>query len=151
VLQAVSRSLHVKRNVEFIFSGIGCLSIRDARVKMKFYKEFVKSMDHTGELVNALRNVSIKLAVRSFSRYFQVPYVQRTAFNFLLSETGHHRLRVFRDYYFQTKYRKHGRSAEVIEMVPSCYYLINKQQKFYSLSERYNKVQRRATLLAATC
>jgi hypothetical protein len=29
--------------------------------------------------------------------------------------------------------------------------LINKQQKFYSLSERYNKVQRRATLLAATC
>ncbi|CAB3978852.1 Hypothetical predicted protein [Paramuricea clavata] len=56
VLQAVSRSLHVKRNVEFIFSGIGCLSLRDARVKMKFYKEFVKSMDNTGELVNALRN-----------------------------------------------------------------------------------------------
>ena len=56
VLQAVSRSLHVKRNVEFIFSGIGCLSIRDARVKMKFYREFVKSMDNTGELVNALRN-----------------------------------------------------------------------------------------------
>ena len=56
VLQAVSRSLHVKRNVEFIFSGIGCLSIRDARVKMKFYKEFVKSMDNTGEVVNALRN-----------------------------------------------------------------------------------------------
>ena len=62
VLQAVSRSLHVKRNVEFIFSGIGCLSIRDARVKMKFFKEFVKSMDNTGELVNALRNVSKKLA-----------------------------------------------------------------------------------------
>ena len=60
VLQAVSRSLHVKRNVEFIFSGIGCLSIRDARVKMKFFKEFVKSMDNTGELVNALRNVSKK-------------------------------------------------------------------------------------------
>lgn len=59
VLQAVSRSLHVRRNVEFIFSGIGSLSIRDARVKMKFYKEFVKSMDSTGELVNALRNVSL--------------------------------------------------------------------------------------------
>ena len=58
VLQALSRSLHVKRNVEFIFSGIGCLSIRDSRVKMKFYKEFIKSMDSTGELVNALRNVS---------------------------------------------------------------------------------------------
>ena len=59
VLQAVSRSLHVRRNVEFIFSGIGSLSIRDARVKMKFYKEFVKSMDSTGELVNALRNVGL--------------------------------------------------------------------------------------------
>ncbi|XP_028409900.1 coiled-coil domain-containing protein 81-like [Dendronephthya gigantea] len=56
VLQAVSRSLHVRRNVEFIFTGIGCLSIRDARAKMKFYKEFIRSMDHTGELVNALRN-----------------------------------------------------------------------------------------------
>ena len=59
VLQAVSRSLHVRRNVEFIFSGIGSLSIRDARVKMKFSKEFVKSMDNTGELVNALRNVCL--------------------------------------------------------------------------------------------
>ena len=57
VLQALSRSLHVKRNVEFIFSGIGCLSIRDARVKMKFFKEFVTSVDSSGELVNALRNV----------------------------------------------------------------------------------------------
>lgn len=56
VLQALSRSLHVKRNVEFIFTGIGCLSMRDSRVKMKFYKEFIKSMDNTGELVNALRN-----------------------------------------------------------------------------------------------
>ena len=61
VLQAVSRSLHVRRNVEFIFTGIGCLSIRDARAKMKFYKEFIRSMDNTGELVNALRNVSISI------------------------------------------------------------------------------------------
>ena len=57
VLQALSRSLHVKRNVEFIFTGIGCLSMRDARVKMKFFKEFVTSIDNSGELVNALRNV----------------------------------------------------------------------------------------------
>ena len=57
VIQAVSRSLYVKRNVEFVFAGIGCLSIRDLRVKMKFFKEFVKGIDKTGELVNALKNV----------------------------------------------------------------------------------------------
>ena len=58
VLQALSRCLHVKRNVEFLFSGIGCLSIRESRVKMKFYKEFIKKMDNTGQLVHTLQNVS---------------------------------------------------------------------------------------------
>ena len=58
VLQALSRSVQAKRNVEFHFSGIGRLSIRDSKVKMKFYKEFLRSMDGSGSLVHALSNVS---------------------------------------------------------------------------------------------
>ena len=30
---------------------------------MKFYKEFVKSMDNTGELVNALKNVRVLMII----------------------------------------------------------------------------------------
>lgn len=58
VLQALSRSLQAKRNVEFHFAGIGRLSIRESKVKMRFYKEFLRSMDGSGSLVHALSNVS---------------------------------------------------------------------------------------------
>ena len=58
VLQALARSLSSKRNVEFSFSGIGRLTIRDSKVKMKFYKEFINSMDGSGQLLNALKDVS---------------------------------------------------------------------------------------------
>ncbi|KAJ7363411.1 Coiled-coil domain-containing protein 81 [Desmophyllum pertusum] len=56
VLQALSRSVQAKRNVEFHFAGIGRLSIRESKVKMKFYKEFLRSMDGSGSLVHALSN-----------------------------------------------------------------------------------------------
>lgn len=59
VLNAVARSLSVKRNVEFQFQGIGRLQIRDGKVKMKFYKDFLNSMDGSGKLVDALKDVSI--------------------------------------------------------------------------------------------
>ena len=57
VLNAMARSLSVKRNVEFTFNGIGRLNIRDGKVKMKFYKEFLNSMDGSGKLVDALKDV----------------------------------------------------------------------------------------------
>ena len=50
--------MQAKRNVEFHFAGIGRLSIRESKVKMKFYKEFIRSMDGSGSLVHALSNVS---------------------------------------------------------------------------------------------
>lgn len=59
VLQALSRSVHAKRNVEFHFAGIGRLSIRESKVKMKFFKEFLRCMDGSGSLVHALSNVSL--------------------------------------------------------------------------------------------
>ena len=66
VLQALSRSVQAKRNVEFHFAGIGRLSIRESKVKMKFYKEFLRSMDGSGSLVHALSNVSILVVVQFY-------------------------------------------------------------------------------------
>ena len=60
VLGALQRSVSVKRNVEFSFTGIGRLQIRDSRVKMKFYKDFINNMDGSGKLVEALQDVSVK-------------------------------------------------------------------------------------------
>jgi nucleoid DNA-binding protein len=54
VIQALSRSVASKRNVEFTFQGIGKLQIRDCKVKFRFYKEFLNVMDGSGQLVNAL-------------------------------------------------------------------------------------------------
>ncbi|XP_071956255.1 coiled-coil domain-containing protein 81-like isoform X2 [Antedon mediterranea] len=56
VLLALSRSVQSRRNVEFTFTGIGKLSIRDGKVKMKFYKDFINMMDGSGHLAECLRN-----------------------------------------------------------------------------------------------
>ncbi|XP_038076571.1 coiled-coil domain-containing protein 81-like isoform X2 [Patiria miniata] len=56
VLLSLSRSVQSNRNVEFTFSGIGRLAIRDGKVKMKFYKDFLNMMDGSGTLAEALKN-----------------------------------------------------------------------------------------------
>jgi len=61
VVNAASRSLGTKRNVEFTFTGIGRLYVRDSKVKMVFYKEFLNSVDGSGKLVDALKDVSITI------------------------------------------------------------------------------------------
>ncbi|XP_052618581.1 coiled-coil domain-containing protein 81 [Peromyscus californicus insignis] len=52
----LSRSISVKQNVEFTFKGIGVLSIRDSKVKMRFSKDFLCTMDGSGTLTKALAN-----------------------------------------------------------------------------------------------
>ncbi|ELW68941.1 coiled-coil domain-containing protein 81 [Tupaia chinensis] len=52
----LSRSISIKQNVEFTFKGIGVLVIRDSKVKMRFYKDFLCTMDGSGTLVKALAN-----------------------------------------------------------------------------------------------
>ncbi|KAM5317724.1 coiled-coil domain-containing protein 81 [Glossophaga mutica] len=52
----LSRSISIKKNVEFIFKGIGVLVIRDGRVKMRFLKDFLFKMDGSGTLAKALAN-----------------------------------------------------------------------------------------------
>lgn len=45
VLQVFNRSVAAQRNVEFTFSRIGKLQIRDKKVKMRFFKDFVTEVD----------------------------------------------------------------------------------------------------------
>uniref|UniRef100_H2ZFM6 CCDC81 HU domain-containing protein n=1 Tax=Ciona savignyi TaxID=51511 RepID=H2ZFM6_CIOSA len=56
VLQSLSRSVSNLQNVEFLFRGIGVLMIKDCKVKMKFFKDFLNSMDGSGNLVKVLEN-----------------------------------------------------------------------------------------------
>ncbi|KAM6448141.1 coiled-coil domain-containing protein 81 isoform 1-T1 [Liasis olivaceus] len=55
-LLSFSRSIATKQTVEFTFKGIGVLIIRDNKVKMKFYKDFLQTMDGSGALLKALSN-----------------------------------------------------------------------------------------------
>lgn len=56
ILGAVSRGISGKKNVELTFTGIGRLTVRDSRVKMRFYKEFINQMDGTGKLLDSMQN-----------------------------------------------------------------------------------------------
>ena len=67
VLQAFSRTVQKNGNVEFSFAGIGRLSIRDSKVKMKFFKDFIASMDSNGTLMDAFL-VSREISVRVLNR-----------------------------------------------------------------------------------
>ncbi|KAM8812658.1 coiled-coil domain-containing protein 81 [Rhynchonycteris naso] len=52
----LSRSISIKQNVEFTFKGVGVLVIRDGRVKMRFFKDFLCTVDGSGTLAKALAN-----------------------------------------------------------------------------------------------
>ncbi|GFS09239.1 coiled-coil domain-containing protein 81-like [Elysia marginata] len=56
IIGSVARALAANRNIELCFSGIGRLTIRESRVKMKFYKEFINEMDSSGKLVDSMMN-----------------------------------------------------------------------------------------------
>ncbi|XP_078493292.1 coiled-coil domain-containing protein 81 isoform X1 [Ciona intestinalis] len=56
VLQSLSRAVSNLQNVEFLFRGIGVLGIKESKVKMKFFKDFLNSMDGSGNLVKVLEN-----------------------------------------------------------------------------------------------
>ena len=53
LLQAVSRSLGAGKTVELDFTGVGRLLVKEKKVKMKFFKEFIRSMDMSGNMESA--------------------------------------------------------------------------------------------------
>lgn len=59
VLQVFNRSVQSRKNVEFTFNGIGKLQIRNMKVKMKFFKDFVSTFDESGKVVSDMQNVLI--------------------------------------------------------------------------------------------
>lgn len=56
ILGSVNRAVNTRRNLELTFSGIGRLTIRDSKVKMRFYKEFINQMDGSGKMVDSMQN-----------------------------------------------------------------------------------------------
>lgn len=58
IVNSISRAVAARRNVELVFQGIGRLIIRDLRVKMRFYKEFINQMDGSGNMISSMQNVS---------------------------------------------------------------------------------------------
>ncbi|KAJ8003703.1 hypothetical protein DPEC_G00151070 [Dallia pectoralis] len=55
-LLVLLRTVVTGRSVLFTFPGIGELSFRQSKVKMKFYRDFVTTMDGSGRLLWALSN-----------------------------------------------------------------------------------------------
>jgi len=54
----LSRVVASQQNLEVLFRGVGVLMIKDGKLKMKFFKDFLNSMDGSGNLVKVLENVS---------------------------------------------------------------------------------------------
>lgn len=69
VLQVLSRSIAAQRNVEFTFSHVGKLQIRNGKVKMRFFKDFVSSVDENAakHIIENMCNVSQEKFEFSFS------------------------------------------------------------------------------------
>lgn len=53
VLQALGRSLAAKKNIQFDFGNIGRLIFQEGRAKMRFFREFITSLDTSGEMESA--------------------------------------------------------------------------------------------------
>ena len=54
VLTWLSRSVAENGNIEFVFSSLGRLTIRDKKVKMRFFKEFVGSLDDSRDVLQTM-------------------------------------------------------------------------------------------------
>ncbi len=59
VLQVLNRSITAQRNVEFTFTRIGKLQIKNGKAKMKFFKEFISEVDENAgkQIIDNMCNV----------------------------------------------------------------------------------------------
>ncbi len=58
ILQVMNRSIQARKNIEFTFNSIGKLQIRDSKVKMKFFKDFIGNFEESGKIIADMQNVS---------------------------------------------------------------------------------------------
>ncbi len=69
ILQVMNRSIQARKNIEFTFNSIGKLQIRDSKVKMKFFKEFIGNFEDSGKIIADMQNVSDLFEVNFKNRY----------------------------------------------------------------------------------
>lgn len=58
ILQALAKALVAYKNINLDFPKIGRLLFREKRARMKFFKEFVRSIDSSGNLEYAFVSYS---------------------------------------------------------------------------------------------
>ncbi|XP_067950997.1 coiled-coil domain-containing protein 81-like [Watersipora subatra] len=56
VINEFSRALSAGRNIEFSFATVGRLSIRNRKLKMRFYKEFINSFEGADEILSSMKD-----------------------------------------------------------------------------------------------
>ena len=71
VIQAMSRLLAAKGTIQLEFCNIGRLFIRENKVKMRFFREFITMLDSSGEMETAFRpgTTQTELSIMSDSSF----------------------------------------------------------------------------------
>lgn len=55
ILLALSRCLFIKKSVHLDFCEVGRVIVKDSKIHMKFFRNFIKQLDIDGELENVFR------------------------------------------------------------------------------------------------
>ena len=55
ILSAMSRCLSVRKSIHLDFIDVGRVIIKDSKVQVKFFRDFIKQLDYNGELEDIFR------------------------------------------------------------------------------------------------
>lgn len=81
ILLAISHWLFTKKSIQLDFCNVGRLIVRDSKVKMKFFRDFIRQLDVDGELENIFRPQTTQSDISIMSNPY--PSQSSTAKNFL--------------------------------------------------------------------
>ena len=81
ILLAMSHYLFTRKSVQLDFCGVGRLFVKELRVKMKFFRDFIRKLDVDGKLENVFRPQSTKSDISVMTNPF--PSRCTTTDNFL--------------------------------------------------------------------
>ena len=89
VIQAVSRLLAAKGSIQLEFCSIGRLFIRESKVKMRFFREFITALDSSGEMETAFRpgTTQTELSIMS-DPFFSRPETQTLVLPRIVETSG---------------------------------------------------------------
>ena len=81
ILLATSHCLFARKSIQLDFCNVGRLFVKDSKVKMKFFRDFIKQLDVDGELEKVFRPQTAQSDISIMSNPF--PPRTSTADNFL--------------------------------------------------------------------